>query len=348
MHIEVLSLFPGYIEGPLRESILKRAIQDGLLSVSSVDIRDFSQDKDRRVDDRPYGGGPGMVMMAEPVVSAIRSVKRPSSKVIYLSPQGKSLTPALARELSLLDHLILLSGHYEGIDQRAIESDVDLEVSIGDYVLTNGCLAALVMIDVIARFIPGVLGHAEAAARDSFEDGLFDCPHYTRPCEFEGKEVPEVLRSGDHEKIEAWRKAHAFKKTRIHRPDLVAEKTLLKEPVSQHPVQQIVESSYRFSQSCRFYEKLFDVAPSIDGDRADFHLPGLIFSLFRVYEPVFPSSMFLFSCSQNKTMYIVRRFGKKDDPVLEGRCTVLDPDGRIIKLVETDDRTLSACQDSRT
>jgi len=343
MHIEVLSLFPEYIKGPLDESILKRAIQADLLRISSVDIREYSKEKDARVDDRPYGGGPGMVMMAEPVVSAIRACKKPHSKVLYLSPQGKPLTPKLARELSSYDHLILLSGHYEGIDQRVIESDVDLEVSIGDYVLTNGCLAALVMIDVIARYIPGVLGHEAAAAEDSFEEGFFDCPHYTRPFEFEGKKVPEVLLSGDHEKIKKWRKALSFEKTKRDRPDLIVEKALLKETLSQTPLQQIVEPSYHFSKSCSFYEKLFDVAPTIEGDRADFLLGEMVFSLFRVYEPVDSRSMLTFSCSQNKIIYMVRRFGKKD----ELASLLLDPDGRIIKLIENNGRTISTHTGSR-
>ncbi len=221
MEIEVLSLFPHYIEGPLKESILKRAIRNNLLQISTVDIRDFSSRKDRRVDDRPFGGGPGMVMMAEPVVAAIRATRRDYSRVIYLSPQGPLLTPKKAKELATVDHLILLCGHYEGIDQRAIESDVDEELSIGDYVLTNGCLAALVVIDVVARFIPGVLGNEEAAASDSFEAGLFDHPHYTKPVVFEGNHVPDVLRSGDHAKIDAWRKTQAFERTLRVRPDLI-------------------------------------------------------------------------------------------------------------------------------
>ena len=348
MFIEVLSLFPEYIKGPLDESILRRAIQSGLLRVSSGDIRDFSKEKNDRVDERPYGGGPGMVMMAEPIASAIRASRQLHSKVIYLSPQGKPLTPTLARELSSYDHLVLLCGHYEGIDQRVIESDVDLEVSIGDYVLTNGCLAALVMIDVIARYIPGVLGHEAAASEDSFEEGVFDCPHYTRPFEFEGKKVPEVLLSGDHEKIKKWRKARSFEKTRAYRPDLIAEKALLKETVSQVPLQQIVEPSYHFSKSCGFYEKLFDVAPIIDSDRADFFLEEMVFSLFRVYEPVNSHSMITFSCSQNKIIYMVRRFGKKDEVASrEQGVSLLDPDGRIIKLVETNGRIISTQSSTR-
>jgi len=326
MHIEVLSLFPRYIEGPLHESILKRAISNGLLRISSVDIRSFSQREDGRVDDRPYGGGPGMVMMVDPVTAAIRASRTSQSKVVHLSPQGRPLTASLARELSNLEHLILLSGHYEGIDQRAIEGDVDLEVSIGDYVLTNGCLAALVLIDVIARFIPGVLGHEEAAERDSFEDGFFDCPQYTRPFEFEGKKVPEVLLSGDHKQIAEWRKARSLEKTSLMRPDLVANKVLLEKPLSKAPLQQVVEPSYNFSKSCRFYEKLLDKMPSIQGDRADFRLESIIFSLFRVYEPVSSLSMLTFACPQDKIEYMTRCFG------MQG-VLLHDPDGRIIRLI---------------
>jgi len=221
MDIDVLSLFPSYIQGPLEQSILKRAIDQEILRISNHDIRDFSARKDRRVDDRPYGGGPGMVMMAEPVVSAIRAYRKSNSHVVYLSPQGELLTPNVAKQLAEHEHLILLCGHYEGIDERAIESEVDQEISIGDYVLTNGCLAALVLIDVIARFISGVLGNEEAASADSFEKGIFDHPHYTRPVEFEGKKVPEVLQSGNHAEIERWRQERAYNKTKRVRPELI-------------------------------------------------------------------------------------------------------------------------------
>jgi tRNA (guanine37-N1)-methyltransferase len=221
MKLDVLSLFPGYFKGPLDESIIKRAQEKGILEINLVDIRDYSKGRHKQVDDRPYGGGPGMVLMPEPVVKAIRDCKSSVSKTIYLSPQGKQLSAALAEQLSKEEHLILLCGHYEGIDQRALDAEVDLEISIGDYVLTNGCLPALVLIDAFARFIPGVLGHEESASQDSFEAEVLDCPHYTRPQEFEGKSVPEILLSGHHEKIEEWRKRTAYEQTLKKRPDLI-------------------------------------------------------------------------------------------------------------------------------
>ncbi len=220
MDIEILSLFPEYFVGPFDESILKRAREKGLLNINHVQIRDFALDKHRKVDDRPYGGGPGMVLKPEPAVSAIRKVRRQGSHVVHLSPQGKVLTAEKCRSLSLLPHLILLCGHYEGVDERVLELEVDEEVSIGDYVLTNGALAAIVLIDALARFIPGVLGHPDAASEDSFECGLLDYPHYTRPEVFEGKRVPEVLLNGNHQQIAQWRKSQALEKTRQMRPDL--------------------------------------------------------------------------------------------------------------------------------
>ncbi len=220
MKIDILSLFPDYFRGPFDESIVKRAREKEIVDIRQTDIRDFAEDKHRRVDDRPYGGGPGMVLMPGPVTRAIDSVKGERSHVVHLSPQGKPLTPEVARRLAGEEHLVLLCGHYEGIDERALGSRVDEEISIGDYVLTNGCLAAIVLIDATLRFIPGVLGHAESAANDSFEGGEFDCPHYTRPEKFEGEEVPEVLTSGDHAKIAKWRKMRAREKRERVRPEL--------------------------------------------------------------------------------------------------------------------------------
>lgn len=220
MRFDILSLFPDCFQGPFNVSILQRAIQRKFLEIGLLDIRDFAENKWRKVDDRPYGGGPGMVLMAEPVVKAIRSVKTDRSRVIYLSPQGSLLTAKKCRELAKQEHLILLCGHYEGIDERALESEVDEEISIGDYVLTSGCLPAMVLVDAVARFVDGVIGHELATSQDSFEDGSFDCRHYTRPEEFEGREVPKVLLSGDHQKISEWRKKTALEKTRRVRPDL--------------------------------------------------------------------------------------------------------------------------------
>lgn len=232
MEIEILSLFPEYFRGPFDVSMLKRAMDAGLLLIRHTNIRDFAENKHGRVDDRPFGGGPGMVLCPGPTVRAIRSVKRPNSHVVYLSPQGTPLGAAKCAALAKKEHLILLSGHYEGVDERVLEKEVDEEISIGDYVLTNGCIAAVVLIDAMARFIPGVIGHPEAVQEDSFQKGLLDCPHYTRPEDFEGMRVPEVLLGGNHAEIEKWRKAEATKKTRRVRPDLLGEEA--REPLTIH------------------------------------------------------------------------------------------------------------------
>lgn len=222
MLIDILSLFPGYFNGPFNESIIKRAVEKGLIKIHLTDIRTYTHDKHRRVDDRPYGGGPGMLMTPQPVVDAIRAVKTEHAHVVYLSPQGKTLKADKCRELAQKQHLILLCGHYEGIDQRALDLEVDEEISIGDYVLINGCLAAAVLLETVVRFIPGVLGDPLSAVEESFENGLLDCAHYTRPPVFEGLAVPDVLMNGDHKKIEQWRLSQARDKTRHVRPDLLA------------------------------------------------------------------------------------------------------------------------------
>lgn len=211
IRIDILSLFPGYFRGPFDESMLKRAIEAGILDIRLVDIRDFADNQDRRVDDRPYGGGPGMVLMAGPVVKAIRKVRSPTSKVIYLSPQGKTLNAKKCRELAETEHLILLCGHYEGIDERALMLEVDEELSIGDYVLTNGCAAAIVVVDAISRFVPGVIGNEKSVSEDSFEKGRLSSPPFTRPPIYEGLTVPEVLMSGNHQKIQEFRKSRSKK-----------------------------------------------------------------------------------------------------------------------------------------
>jgi len=223
--IDILSLFPSYFRGPFDESIIKRALEKKLVDLHLIDVRDFAENKHHKVDDRPYGGGPGMVMMPDPLAKAIRSVISKQSKVIYMSPQGKPLTAAKCQELaSSGNDLVVLCGHYEGIDERIVELFVDEEISIGDYVLTNGCLAAIVLVDAVVRFIPGVLGHELAAVEDSFgKDGILDCPHYTRPEDFEGHLVPKVLMSGNHKEIATWRRAEALKKTEQRRPDLLSK-----------------------------------------------------------------------------------------------------------------------------
>jgi tRNA (guanine37-N1)-methyltransferase len=223
LRFDILSLFPGYFNSPLQESMLKRAIEKDLISFNLIDIRDFTENKHRRVDDTPYGGGPGMVMMADPVAKALKYAKATSkkSKVIYLSASGTPLKAKRSRELAKEEHVILLCGHYEGIDQRVIDKYVDEEICIGDFVLTNGCVAALVLIDSISRFVPGVIGDFQSVEEDSFEAASLDWAHYTRPENFEGIDVPEVLLSGHHKKIAQWRKEQAIKKTEKVRPDLL-------------------------------------------------------------------------------------------------------------------------------
>lgn len=220
MIIDLLSLFPEYFQGPFDVSMVKRAREKGLIEINHVNIRDFSDNKHRRVDDRPYGGGPGMVLSPQPVVNAIRSVRREKSRVIYLSAQGKLLNAAKCAELARQEHLILLSGHYEGIDERALK-EVDEEICIGDYVLTSGCAAAVVLVDAVIRFIPGVIGHPEAVEQDSFQSGVLDTPHFTRPEVFEGVSVPDVLLNGNHAEIAKWRSNRAREKTALVRPELL-------------------------------------------------------------------------------------------------------------------------------
>ena len=219
--IDVLTLFPAMLGGFLAESILGRGIERGLLSVAVHDLRRWATDKHRTADDRPFGGGAGMVMKPEPVFAAVEELQSEGCRRIYLTPDGVPLTPAIAEGLSKERHLILLSGHYEGIDQRIRERVIDLELSIGDYVLTNGTLAAAVVIHALCRFIPGVLGEEKSLTHESFTGKLLDFPQYTRPAEFRGMSVPEVLLSGNHAEIEKWRAARALEKTRLVRPDLL-------------------------------------------------------------------------------------------------------------------------------
>ena len=219
--IDLLTLFPRMLDSVLSESILGKGIAAGHLAVNVHDLRDWATDKHRRADDRPFGGGAGMVMLPEPVFAAMEQVQTPGCRRIYLTPDGVPLSPALALELSQQKHLVLLSGHYEGIDQRIRDRVIDQEISIGDYVLTNGTLAAAVLIDALARFIPGVLGEEKSLTHESFTSKLLDFPQYTRPAEFRGMSVPEVLLSGNHAEIEKWRHARQVEKTRQVRPDLL-------------------------------------------------------------------------------------------------------------------------------
>lgn len=222
IEIQILTPIPAIAEGVLKESILGRAQEAGLVKLEAVDLRRWTSDRHRTVDDAPYGGGPGMVMKIEPIAAALAQLRRPESKVIFLTPQGRPLSQPIVREYAQADHLILLCGHYEGVDQRVADHLVDDEISIGDYILTNGVLGALVLTDAIVRLIPGVLGHDQSAVTESFERGLLDHPHYTRPEEFNGWKAPPMLLSGNHGAIAKWRAEMALEATQKRRPDLLA------------------------------------------------------------------------------------------------------------------------------
>lgn len=222
IEIQILTPIPAIAEGVLKESILGRAQEAGLVKLEAVDLRRWTSDRHRTVDDAPYGGGPGMVMKIEPIAAALVQLRRPKSKVIFLTPQGRPLSQPIVQEYVQADHLILLCGHYEGVDQRVADHLIDDEISIGDYILTNGVLGALVLTDAIVRLIPGVLGHDQSAVTESFERGLLDHPHYTRPEEFNGWKVPPMLLSGNHGAIAKWRAEMALEATQKRRPDLLA------------------------------------------------------------------------------------------------------------------------------
>lgn len=221
IEIQILTPIPAIAESVLAESILGRAREAGLITIEAVDLRRWTNDRHRTVDDAPYGGGPGMIMKIAPIAAALAELRRPESKVIFLTPQGKPLRQTIVREFAREQHLILLCGHYEGIDQRVVEHLIDEEISIGDYILTNGVLGALVLSDAIARLIPGVLGDDQSAVTESFETGLLDHPHYTRPEEFNGWKVPPVLLSGNHGAVAIWRAERAMDATKKNRPDLL-------------------------------------------------------------------------------------------------------------------------------
>ncbi len=222
MQIDILSLFPAIATAALGESMMKRAQEKGLVTFRSLDLRDWTHDRHRTTDEAPFGGGPGMVMTCEPIFAAIESLRTPTTRVIYMSPTGRRFTQGIAKEHAERGgHLILLCGHYEGVDQRVIDHLVDDEISIGDYVLTNGVIPAIVITDAIVRLLPGVLGDAGSASDDSFTTGLLEYPHYTRPEDFRGWKVPEILRSGNHAAIAKWRREQALERTRQRRPDLL-------------------------------------------------------------------------------------------------------------------------------
>ena len=222
MRLDIITLFPGICAGPLNESILKRAQDRDLVSLRLINLRDFARDRHRTVDDRPFGGGAGMVLKPEPLSAAIESVKTPEARVVLLTPQGERFTQTTAQRLAAERHLILVCGHYEGVDERVRQSLIDKEISIGDYILTNGGLAAAVVADAVIRLLPGVLGCADSTEAESFgQDGLLEYPHYTRPAEFRGMRVPEILLSGNHDQIETWRREQKLVRTAGRRPDLL-------------------------------------------------------------------------------------------------------------------------------
>jgi tRNA (guanine37-N1)-methyltransferase len=236
MRIDIITIFPEMFPGVLGASILKRAQEQGRIEIAVHDLRRYTHDKHRSVDDRPYGGGPGMVMKPEPIAEAVEDVRRrccrgahgaqaKACQTVLLSPQGERFSPAIARELAQMAHVILLCGHYEGVDDRVRALLADRSVSIGDYVLTGGELPALVVTDVVARFVPGVIGHEEATAEESFTAGLLEYPQYTRPLVFRGVTVPEVLLPGDHGAIAKWRQRQSVAKTLAVRPDLITKRT---------------------------------------------------------------------------------------------------------------------------
>ncbi len=227
MKIDILTLFPEICRAPLSESMMKRAQENKIVDLQIHNLRDWTTDKHHIVDDAPFGGGQGMVMKPEPIFKAVEALKinsksqAPNPKVILMSPAGKRLDQKLATELSNESHLIIVCGHYEGVDHRVIEHLVDLEISIGDYVLTNGAIAAVVLVDAVVRLLPGVLGDEQSAADDSFSAGLLETPQYTRPAEFRDWKIPDVLLSGNHAEIAKWRKDQALKRTKHNRPDLL-------------------------------------------------------------------------------------------------------------------------------
>ncbi len=223
LRIDIITIFPAMVKGFVEESILKRAVAMGRVVFNVIDLRDFTTDKHRTTDDRVYGGGPGMVMKPEPLFAAVDAVGTPAARVILMTPQGKSFRQPVAQELATERHLIFLCGHYEGVDERVRTALATDELSIGDYILTNGTLAAVVVVDAVTRLLPGVLGGEGATEEESFSQGMLEYPQYTRPAEFRGMTVPCVLRSGDHAAVASWRADQAKERTQKRRPDLFKE-----------------------------------------------------------------------------------------------------------------------------
>ncbi|MBV9009838.1 MAG: tRNA (guanosine(37)-N1)-methyltransferase TrmD [Verrucomicrobia bacterium] len=223
MRIDVITLFPEICRAPLNESMMKRAQQSGALELHIHNLRDWTNDRHHIVDDAPFGGGPGMVMKPEPIFAAVDSLRAGESRVVLMTPQGRRFDQHAAQRFSRDGHLIIICGHYEGVDHRVVENLVDEEISIGDYVLTNGAIAAVVFVDAITRLLPGVLGDVRSAADDSFVEGLLEAPQYTRPAEFRGWKVPDVLLGGNHAEIARWRREQALARTEKNRPDLLRD-----------------------------------------------------------------------------------------------------------------------------
>jgi tRNA (guanine37-N1)-methyltransferase len=225
MKIDVLTLFPAMFAGPLDESIIKRAREAGRLDLAIHNLRDYAHDRHRTVDDRPFGGGPGMLLKPEPIFEAVESLVREGTRVILLSPAGRPFSQAIAQELAGLEHVLFVSGHYEGFDERVRQKLAQDELSIGDYVLTNGALPVMVIIDAVTRLLPGVLGDAESAQEESFSEGLLEYPQYTRPADFRGMKVPDILLSGNHAEIARWRDEQSRLRTEQRRPDLLEKRS---------------------------------------------------------------------------------------------------------------------------
>ena len=220
LRFDLLSLFPKTLEGFVHESIIGRVVDRGILEINSLDLRRWALGKHRETDDRPFGGGAGMVLKPEPIFKAVDEISTENTKIIYMSPDGEPFNSELAKELAQETHILLISGHYEGVDQRVRDVLVDREISIGDYILTNGILSATVLIDAVSRHIPGVLGDQTSLQQESFENRQLSHPQYTRPSEFRGMKVPEILLSGNHREINSWREKQRLKKTKVLRPDL--------------------------------------------------------------------------------------------------------------------------------
>lgn len=234
MRLDIITLFPAMFTGPFDESIVGRARRQGLIEINLINLRDFTHDKHRTVDDSPYGGGAGMVLKCEPLFEAVESLRTPTSQVILLCPQGQTLRQPVARELATESHLILICAHYEGVDERVRLALVDRVISIGDYILTNGNLAAMILVDAVVRLLPGVLGSDDSSVEESFSQNLLEYPHFTRPETFRGMQVPEILLSGNHQAIARWRHDQSLERTRERRPDLLTP-TFNNDPTDGDP-----------------------------------------------------------------------------------------------------------------